>query len=239
MACVEPLDPQLPAAYSSALRVLLADQHCIVRHGVRALLEANAQFVVVGEAAGVGEALSLVERLQPDAIVTELNLREGCALRLIEETHARFPSIAIVVLSEFCAPDRVAAARRAGARGYVMKGYGRRELEAALRTTSTGRWYGAAGAGTTHRARLTSRQHQVLRLLAVGCPARQIATKMGISLRAVYRLCERLEDTLQVRGISGLLRFAVREGLISDQPDAMTIEDRMPGPSATAELSPA
>lgn len=215
MACVEPLGPQRSAACSPALRVLLADQHRIVRHGVRALLEANAQFVVVGEAAGVGEALALVERLQPDAIVTELNLREGCALRLIEGSRALFPSIAIVVLTEFCAPDRVAAARRAGARGYVMKSCGRRELVAALRTANAGRWYGvAARPETTHRARLTTRQQQVLHLLAVGCPARQMAVQMGISLRGVYRLRERLQDTLQVRGVPGLLRFAAREGLI-------------------------
>jgi DNA-binding NarL/FixJ family response regulator len=215
MACVEPLSAQRSAACSPALRVLLADQHCIVRHGVRALLEANAQFVVVGEAAGVGEALELVARLQPDVIVTELNLREGCALRLIEETRTRFPSIAIVLLTEFCAPDRVAAARRAGALGYVLKSCGRRELVAALRIASAGRWYGVtARAGATHRSRLTARQQQVLHMLAVGSPARQIAVQMGISLRAVYRLRERLQDTLQVRGVTGLMRFAAREGLI-------------------------
>jgi len=219
----------------TAPRVLLADPHCIVREGVRALLERGGEFSVVGEASGAHEALALVDRLKPDAVVTELNLREGCGLKLIEETHTRFPQIAIVVLTAFRARDRVASARRAGARGYLMKCRGRRDLVAALRTARTGRWYRSAEQESRVRgflaqpqhgnfassrvAFLTSRQHAVLRLLALGHSTREIAAALGVSVQAVHRLRERLLSSLQLRGIAALTRLAVREGLIDEASD--------------------
>jgi len=234
MASVEPLGAPAATHGGQAARILLADPHCIVRQGVRALLESEGEFSVVGEAAGAGEALALVDQLQPDAVITELHLGDGSGLQLIEQTHARFPQIAILVLTAFRARDRVASARRAGARGYLMKSRGRRELVAALRTARSGRWYRSneveghprratpnpddGNYASSRVAFLTSRQLQVLRLLALGYPTRKIAEMMGVSVQAVHRLRERLLNSLRLRGTAALTRFAVREGLITDAP---------------------
>lgn len=234
MAAVDPLGTNISACPGRAPRILLADPHRIVRQGVRALLEREGEFSVVGEAAGADEALALVDQLRPDAVVTELHLQEGSGLHLIEQTHARFPQIAIFVLTAFRARDRVASARRAGARGYLMKSRGRHELVAALRTTRSGRWYRSnevadhpqqtrlnpdeANYASSRVAFLTSRQLQVLRLLALGYVTREIAERMGVSVQAVHRLRERLLTSLQLRGTAALTRLAIREGLIADAP---------------------
>lgn len=232
MAAVEPFCVDTCVERVPVRRVVLADPHCIVRQGVRALLEREGEFSVVGEAAGVGEALTLVDELLPDAVITELHLGDGSGLQLIEQMHSRFPHIAILVLTGLRARDRVASARRAGARGYLMKSRGRRELVAALRTASTGRWYrsneraegphqasldhGETNYASSRVAYLTSRQLQVLKALALGYRTREIAAMMGVSMQAVHRLRERLLSSLQLRGIAALTRLAVREGLIGD-----------------------
>ena len=236
--------------------VLLADPHRIVRQAVRILLECEGEFAVVGEAGGAAEAAALVDRLQPDAVITELHLGEGSALEFIAETHARFPQIAILVLTAFRARDRVASARRAGARGYLMKNRGRRELVSALRTARAGRWYRPdqvvaraartptpedANYASTRVAYLTSRQQQVLQALALGHPTRDIAQMLGVSVQAVHRLRERLLQALQLRGTAALTRFAVREGLVGahaatpevSQPDSLDAASMLPGALAT------
>lgn len=218
------------------------------------LLEREGEFTVVGEAGDAAEAATLVDRLRPDAVITELHLSEGSALQFIADTHARFPQIAIVVLTAFRARDRVASARRAGARGYLVKSRGRSELVAALHMARAGRWYRAAQ-GTTRAARrptrddshastsaayLTFRQQQVLQSLALGHPTRDIAQMLGVSVQAVHRLRERLLQALQLRGTAALTRFAVREGLVGvhvatpaatqgREPDSLEVASLLPG----------
>ena len=219
------------------------------------LLEREGEFAVVGEAGDAAEAAALVDRLRPDAVITELHLSEGSALQFIADTHARFPQIAIVVLTAFRARDRVASARRAGARGYLVKNRGRSELVAALHMARAGRWYRAAQVATraarrptrddathasTSAAYLTSRQQQVLQSLALGHPTRDIAQMLGVSVQAVHRLRERLLQALQLRGTAALTRFAVREGLVGvhaatpaatqgSEPDSLEVTSMLPG----------
>jgi DNA-binding NarL/FixJ family response regulator len=208
-----------------AFRVVLVDGHCIFRQALRILLAAEKDFAVVGESGRAAEALELIGSLQPDVVVTELHLTGGSALPLIEQLHARFPRTAILVLTAVRAHDVAAAVRKAGALGYLLKDGGRGELLTALREVVAGRWYRsiAPRAPVTHghtdqaslssrAAYLTERQRQVLRSVARGYRAREIAQMLGVSVKAVHKQRERLRITLQLNSTAALTRFAVREG---------------------------
>jgi len=189
-----------------------------------ALLGAADGFAVVGEAAQRAEALELTASLQPDVVITDLHLADGSAVQLIEEIRARFPKISVLVLTDVRARDAAIAVRKAGALGYLLKDCGHDELRRALHTVATGRMYRPRGARRTHDARdlrglgnraayLTERQRLILRCVARGHGARQIAEMLGVSVRAVHKQRERLRDTLRLNSTAALTRFAVREGL--------------------------
>ena len=210
-----------------ACRIVVVDSQRILRHALRILLAAEHEFAVVGDAGQGSEALELIGALQPDVVVTDLHLTEGSGVQLIEQIRARFPNVAILVLTALRAHNVVAAVRKAGALGYVLKDRGRGELVSALREVAAGRWYrsiaGAAAASrawmdeggclSARAAYLTERQRQVLRWVALGYRAREIAQMLGVSVRAVHKQRERLRDALQLNSTAALTRFAEREGL--------------------------
>ena len=214
--------PVTPTAQTP--RIVLVDGQRLFRHALRVLLASEDGFAVVGEAGQRSEALALVASLQPDVVITDLQLADGSAVQLIEEIRARFPRTAILVLTEVRARDAAAAARKAGALGYLLKECGRSELRSALRAIVAGRRYRsgtptiptrrrADSSGVGNRAAyLTERQRLILRSVALGHPTRQIAEMLGVSVRAVHRQRERLRHTLHLDGTAALTRFALREG---------------------------
>jgi len=221
----------MPAAEEQrAFRVVLVDGHCIFRQALRILLGAEKDFAVVGEAGRAGEALELIGSLQADMVLTDLHLPDGSGLQFIEQLRARFPKLVILVLTAQRARGAAAAARRAGALGYVLKDQGRAELSSALREVAAGRWYccdvPAASAGarveegssSTQATYLTERQRQVLRSVALGHSTREIAQMLGVSMKAVHKQRERLRIALQLSSTAALTRFAVREGLVQESP---------------------
>ena len=213
-----------------ACRIVVVDSQRILRHALRILLAAEHEFAVVGDAGQGSEALELIGALQPDVVVTDLHVTEGSGVQLIEQIHARFPKVAILVLTALRAHDVVAAVRKAGALGYVLKDRGRGELLSALREVAAGRWYRSSapaaaasrawmdegGSLSTRAAYLTERQRQVLRWVALGYRAREIAQMLGVSVRAVHKQRERLRDALQLHSTAALTRFAEREGLAEE-----------------------
>jgi DNA-binding NarL/FixJ family response regulator len=210
-------------------RILLVDAHRILRQALRVLLADDREFVVVGETGRAAEALELIRSLHPDVVVTDFELPDGGGSSLIERMRASCPGIAVLVLTALRARGSAAAARKAGARGFLHKDRGREELSAALREVTAGRWYcpeaplaaPARGRRDLHRSSsdrasyLTERQRQVLRSLALGHSTREIARVLGVSVRAVHKQRERLRLTLQLDSTAALTRFAVREGLIA------------------------
>src|SRR5207253_2731506 len=128
-------------------RIILVDPQRLFRQALRALLDAQAGFSVVGETGSAAEALELAGALKPDVVVTELHLADGSQAgensgsALIGTLHSRLPEVAILVLTSARARDVAAAVRRAGARGYLLKEHGREELLRALREVTAGRWY--------------------------------------------------------------------------------------------------
>jgi len=212
-------------------RIILVDPQRLFRQALQALLNAQAGFSVVGETGSAAEALELAGALKPDVVVTELHLADGSQAgensgnALIGTLHSRLPEVAILVLTSARARDVAAAVRRAGARGYLLKEHGREELLRALREVTAGRWYRSITPEACPRtaarddrylnnraAYLTQRQRQVLRSVALGYRTREIAQMLGVSVRAVHRLRERLRLALRLNSTAELTRFAVRAG---------------------------
>jgi DNA-binding NarL/FixJ family response regulator len=215
-----------------ACRIVVIDGQRILRQALRILLAAEDEFAVVGDAGQATEALELIGALQPDLVLTDLHVSNGSGVQLIEQIHTRFPKVAILVLTAVRAHDVVAAVRKAGALGYLLKDLGRAELLTALREVAAGRWYRsiapAARASrapvdggsylSTRAAYLTERQRQVLRLVALGHRTREIAQMLGVSVKAVHKQRERLREALQLNSTAALTRFAVREGFAQESP---------------------
>jgi DNA-binding NarL/FixJ family response regulator len=211
-------------------RVLLVDSQRIFRQALRILLAPEPQFLVVGEAATASEALGLLASHRPEVVITDLHLRDGGGVGLVAQLHARCPQAAILVLTAVRAHDVAASLRKAGARGYLLKDEGRGELLNALRAIVADRCYRSSPPPvraprtlleqrsqlSTRAAYLTERQLQVLRSVALGHQAREIAQMLGVSVRAVYRHRERLRIALHLEGTAALTRFAVREGFAEE-----------------------
>jgi DNA-binding NarL/FixJ family response regulator len=215
-------------------RVVLLDDQRLFRQALSALLAGQGEYTVVGEAGRADEALELIATLQPAVVITELQLSGGSGVELITQIHARFPKIAILVLTTVRARDAVATIRRAGALGYLLKDCAGTQLRAALRDVACGRWHRSRIAATratcaplrdpnvsTRAAYLTERQRQILRSVARGYATRDIAQMLGVSVRAIHQQRERLRATLQLNNTAELTRFAVREGFAEDGPRAL------------------
>jgi DNA-binding NarL/FixJ family response regulator len=214
---------------SRGRRVLLLDRQRIFREAVVLLFANQTEFTVVGDAGQESDALALIAALHPDVVVTELHLGDGSSVKDIEEIHARFPDVGILVLTTLRASDVAARVKKAGALGLLLKDQDHVELCVALREVAAGRRYlggSRAVARTQQRKRagvsqkstgvalLTERQRQVLRSVALGYRTREIAQMLGVSVKAVYRQRERLRHALQLPNTATLTRFAAREGLI-------------------------
>jgi two-component system NarL family response regulator len=224
---------EMPATTGRASRIVLVDGQQIFRHAVRMLFAGDAAFDVIGECGTARAALELADVLHPDVVITELQLSDSEGVDLIEQLRVRQPNVAILVLTTLRARERVAAARRAGALGYLLKECGRAELLSAVRAVSAGRRYRSSALsrraprsrvhpGGPHlgaqAAVLTERQRAVLRSLALGYRTREIAQMLGVSVRAIYRQRETLRNTLQLNSTAALTRFAVYEGIAEDCP---------------------
>jgi DNA-binding NarL/FixJ family response regulator len=212
-------------------RILLIDSHTILREGVRLMVHEHENFDVVGEAGTATEALEVIDRLQPDVVLTDIPLPDRSGVQFISELQSRRPQVAILVLTALRTPDRVAAALKAGALGYVLKDCGCPELLAAIGEVAVGRKYLCKSLKVPSRrtaardlptrvstaaSSLSERQRQVLRSVALGYGNKEIAQMLGVSAKAVQKHRGRLRNVLDLQSTAGLTMYAVREGLVSD-----------------------
>lgn len=209
-------------------RILVVDEQQIVREGLRRILETQPDLKVVGEAGDGREAIARAAELRPDVVVIELQLPRLSgidAIRQIRETDA---SVRCIVLSTHQSGSRVREALMAGASGYVPKSSASKDLVDAIQTVQTGRSYLAPAvadhlvSSLTGGARpaqgepdLTNRQRQVLQLIAEGLSTKEIAAELGISLKTAQTHRAKLMHKLGVHKASGLVRFAIREGIVA------------------------
>lgn len=209
-------------------RILLVDDHALVRGGVRALIDGFDGFAVVGEAADGREALAAARTLAPDIVVMDIGMPGLNGLDATLRIRQACPATVVLALSMHAGEHYVSEALRAGARGYVVKDAAPEELERALRTVAAGRRYLSAGLrpnGLLAAARgdaaggggptLTSRQREILQLVAEGHSTRDIAARLCISVKTVETHRAQLMQRLGIYDVAGLTRHAIRIGLVS------------------------
>lgn len=200
------------------MKILLADDHRLVRAGLRRLLEDCVAHRVVGEADDGEQAVELVQRETPDIVITDIGMPGMNGLELTAWLKHNWPSVRVIILSMHAAEDYVAEALDSGARGYLLKRSACEELAFALTTVSEGNIY--LSPGISHHVlhnrspRITPRQREVLRLVAQGKTTREIAAALRLSPRTVDTHRAELMSRMGVRDVIGLLREAARRGLI-------------------------
>jgi DNA-binding NarL/FixJ family response regulator len=215
---------------SPPIRVLVADDHMIVRTGIRHVLESEAGFEVVGEAATGPEAVSLAAKLEPDVVVLDISMPGETGLQVAARLRGTTPEPRVLILSMHDNAEYVLESVRAGAHGYLLKDTVATELRSAIRTVCRGESYfsppiasrlreALRGEHETHArslAQLTGREREVLLGVARGKTNKEIAGELGISHRTVETHRESLMRKLQIRTIAELTRFALGAGIIEE-----------------------
>jgi len=212
-----------------AISILLADDHHIVRQGLRALLEAEPDFHVLGEAADGLEAVQLVERLQPDVLLVDVMMPGLGGLEATRQVRERFPKTQVVVLSMHSNEAYVLQALRNGALGYVLKDSNAADLIKAVREAGAGRRYLSpplsdyiidAYVNKGHETvfdiyeTLTNREREVLHLAAEGHTNADIAVRLSISPRTVEIHRTNMMRKLGLHSEHDLIRYALRRGIL-------------------------
>ncbi len=213
---------------TSATRVLLADDHALVRVGIRSLLSTIAGFDVVGEAGTGHEAVELADQLRPHVVLMDIAMPGINGLDATARLVERHPEIRVIILSMHASEEYALQALRAGAAGYLLKDADLLELERAIVAVARGETYLSPAiskhviADYKRRVaeqpepidRLTPRQREVLRLIAEGLSTKEIAFKLGLSVKTVETHRAQLMERLEIRDVAGLVRFAIRSGLV-------------------------
>jgi DNA-binding NarL/FixJ family response regulator len=210
------------------IRVVLADDHTLVRAGIWSLLEELPNVRVVAEAGDGHAALALIEEHQPDIAMLDIAMPGLNGLEVASRVANAFPFVRVVILSMHATEEYVLRALRAGASGYLLKDASTPELELALAAVVRGETYLSPAVSkhvteyvrrvgeeqSSSLERLTPRQREVLQLIAEGHTAQGIAQKLGISVKTVETHRAQLMERLDIHDIAGLVRYAVRVGLV-------------------------
>lgn len=201
-----------------AARLVLVDDHPLVRDGLRARLEAVKGLEVAGEAGNAAEALALAATLEPDLVLMDVGMAGMNGIALAGVFHERFPAIRVLMLSMHDNVEYVTEAVRAGASGYVLKDSPSTEIVRAIEAVLAGETYFSAGLGArmihasakgTPIERLTPRERHILDALAEGLSSKQIAQREGLSVRTVETHRLNLKRKLEIEGQAELIKFAV------------------------------
>jgi|SRR5579883_1015219 DNA-binding NarL/FixJ family response regulator len=214
------------------IRILLADNHTLVRAGLRALLEKIEEIQVVAEAGDGREALHLIAVHQPDIVLMDIAMPEMNGLEATAHVVKEFPQVRVIILSMHANEEYVLQALRAGAMGYVLKDAGIGELELAIRAIAQGETYLSpavskhvvadyvrrVGGESSSLEQLTSRQREILQLIAEGRTTKEIADLLYLSVKTVETHRMQLMRRLDIHDVAGLVRYAIRMGLVL--PDA-------------------
>ncbi|HMI80216.1 MAG TPA: response regulator transcription factor [Solirubrobacterales bacterium] len=203
------------------ITVVLADDHNVIRSGLRAMLEAEADLRVIGEAADAPAAQKLVRDRRPDVLVLDLQMPGAEPASDVPALREEAPETAIVVLTMESDPRRARELLQGGASGYVLKQAAERQLTAAIRAAAAGGSYidpelggQVAQLGEDPLQALSERDRELLRLLALGHTNREIGEKLYLSVRAVEVNRAKLLDKLDLESRPELVRFAIDNGLI-------------------------
>ena len=211
-----------------AIRVLLADDHPIVRKGIGSCLARQSNLVVVGEAVDGREALKMIRELVPDVALMDIDMPHMSGLAVAEILQKELPQVRVLMLSMHKTPDYVSRILQSGARGYVLKDAPVEELARAIEMIYGGETYfspdvarlalnqfvSGHNAGGPHD-QLTKREREVLTHIAEGLSNKEIANHLGVGVRTVETHRERIMRKLDIHSVAGLTKYAVARGLVS------------------------
>jgi DNA-binding NarL/FixJ family response regulator len=207
-------------------RVLLIDDHTLVRAGLRALIDDLPGFAVVAEGADGDQAVDLVQANQPDVVIMDISMQRVSGLDALLLLRERWPALPVIILSMHAQRDLVMRAIRGGASAYLPKEAAETELELALKAVLAGQQYlspavsAAVIDSVLQRAPaaeaevLTSRQREVLRLLALGRNTKEVAYELSLSVKTVESHRAQIMERLAIRDIASLVVYAIRQGII-------------------------
>jgi DNA-binding NarL/FixJ family response regulator len=215
-------------------RILLAEDHAILREGIRSLLESVPDIEIVGEAEDGREAVAQARQLQPDIIVIDLSMPYLNGTEAIRQIKQRDPQIRVIVMTVHRSDEHVRAALDAGADAYLLKDESRRDLLAAITSVSVGGTYlspkicakvvsgylgrgSAQGVGVTWDT-LTFRERQVVKLVAEGCKNREIAESLSLGIKTVEKHRANVMRKLNLRSAADLTAYAIENGLVVRYP---------------------
>ena len=212
------------------IRLLLADDHTLVRAGLRALLQNVAGVQVIAEACNGREALRLVEEKRPEVVLMDIQMADMNGLEAAGRIVREHPSVRVIILSMHATEEYVVQALRAGASGYLLKNAGASELDTAITTVARGETFLSSaiarqvsdyirrvGQEPTTLDRLTPRQREILQLIAEGNTTKKIAQILSISVKTVETHRSQLMEQLDIHDVAGLVRYAIRMGLVAPE----------------------
>ena len=213
------------------LRVILADDHTLVRAGLRSLVEQLKEVTVIAEAKDGHEVLALAAEHHPDVVLMDLSMPGMNGLEAALRLKKDEPQIKIIVLSMHASEEYVLQALRAGASGYLVKDSAPLELALALQAVARGETYLSppisrqvvdsymqrVGQVDDPLAVLTGRQREILQLIAEGSSTKDIARKLNLSVKTVETHRAQLMERLDIHEVAGLVRFAIRHGLVNTE----------------------
>jgi DNA-binding NarL/FixJ family response regulator len=208
-------------------RILIADDHALVRAGIRALAERIEGVEVVAEAGDGDEALRLIGEMKPDLVLLDITMAETSGFEVLAQQAKEFPDVRVIVLTVHEAEAYAIRALRQGAAGFLLKSAASAELAEAIETVRRGETYVSPklskkslldyGKASTDRARLDTlspRQREILKLIAEGVSTKEKARRLNISVKTVESHRAELMERLNIHDIPGLVRFAIKMGLI-------------------------
>jgi DNA-binding NarL/FixJ family response regulator len=211
-----------------SVRIVLVDDHVLVRAGIRSLLEALPEVQVVGEAGDAGACMRLVQEHTPDIVLMDISIGNDNGLDLTEQIVRLNPQIRVLVLSMHVSEEHVLHALRSGAAGYLVKDAATTELEFALQSIMRGDVYlcprvsrqvvdqylNRSEDAHNRPGHLTARQLEILKMIADGHGTKEIAYQLGLSGKTVESHRAQLMERLGIHDVPGLVRYAIRTGLV-------------------------
>jgi DNA-binding NarL/FixJ family response regulator len=213
------------------IRLLIVDDHAILRQALRQLLEQHTELEIVGDASNGREAVASVEKLMPDVVLMDMVMPGLSGLEATRQVRKRFPKTRVLILTGYMEDEQIVAALRAGASGYVVKRSDTQELLLGIQSVHRGNTYFSAAIsdgdavnqymwqakkedGRTGYDLLTSREREVLQLIAEGFSNQRIAQELFISVKTVEAHKAHIMSKLHARNRTDLIRYALRKGLV-------------------------
>ena len=213
----------------NSIRILLADDHALVRAGIRTLVEKIPNVEVVGEASTGRQALEMVKTRLPNLVFMDIAMAELGGLEALPRITKDFPGVRVIILSAHANEEYVIRALRGGAAGYMLKDAATTELELAITSVSEDKTYLSpsmsrpvidsylerVGGPLSPLEQLTPRQREILQLIAEGKNTKDIASDLDVSVKTIESHRLQLMERLNIHDIPGLVRYAIRSGLVS------------------------